>query len=198
MNYKIIAIIMFMIGMAPVVLAQKLVNLKSITLPNAFNNQKVSFSQFSNSKGIVLIFTSNYCPYSKLYENRIDNLASTYSERGIQFILINSNNPTSSTDDSIEEMAKKANSKSYKYPYLADKEQKLQSLLGATKTPEVYLLKPHAEGFQVFYSGGVDDNPQVAEDVSKHFLKDAMEALLSNKDPQVKTTRATGCMIKKN
>ncbi|MDQ3394053.1 MAG: thioredoxin family protein [Bacteroidota bacterium] len=178
--------------------AQQNVNLKTISLPNAQNNQKVSFSDYPNAKGIVLIFTSNYCPYSKLYENRIDELAAAYTSKGIQFILVNSNSPTASKDDSMEEMTKKASGKGYKYPYLADKEQKLQTLLGATKTPEVFLLKGQADQFQVVYSGGFDDNPQVGEDVSKHYLKDAIEAMISNKEPKLKSTRATGCMIKKS
>lgn len=187
-----------MVTMYSAVLAQQNVNLKAVSLHNAQNNQELTLSDFSNAKGVVFIFTSNYCPYSKLYEDRIDQLAATYSDKGIQFILINSNNPNASSDDSVEEMAKKAKSKAYKFPYLADKEQKLQTLLGATKTPEVFLLKPKADQFQIIYSGGLDDNPQVGEDVSKHYLKDAMEALLSNKDPQLKITRATGCMIKKS
>lgn len=187
-----------MVSIISVVIAQKNVNLKNVTLVNAQNNQKVSISDFSGAKGVILIFTSNYCPYSKLYEDRIDQLSAAYADKGFQFILINSNNPNSSKDDSLEEMAKKANSKGYRYPYLADKEQQLQALLGATKTPEVFVLKPKSDQFQVVYSGGLDNNPQVREDVSKYYLKDVIEALLSNKEPQIKTTHATGCMIKKS
>lgn len=179
-------------------IAQGNVNLQNLTLVNAGNNKPVSFSEFKNAKGIAVIFTSNYCPYSKLYDERIEQLAAAYAAKGIQFVLVNSNHPGATKDDSIEEMAKKASGKSYKFPYLADKDQQLQKILGASKTPEVFLLRPQATQYQVIYSGAIDDNPQVGTDVSKHYLKDAMEAVLGGKDPVVKNTRAIGCMIKKS
>ena len=168
------------------------------TLLNTVNNQQVSLSDFSGAKGVVVIFTSNYCPYSKLYEERVVEMANNYSSRGISFILINPNNPISAKDDSVEEMAKKARESGYGFPYLADKGQQVQDMFGASKTPEAFLLKPANGGFNVIYSGAIDDNPQVADDVSDNYLKNAIDALLNNKNPIVKNMRPTGCMIKKS
>ncbi|CAN5523143.1 thioredoxin family protein [soil metagenome] len=179
-------------------IAQGNINLQNISLVNAQNNKPVSFSEFKNSKGIAIIFTSNYCPYSKLYEDRIEQLAASYANKGIQFVLVNSNHPGATKDDSIEEMNKKASGKGYNFPYLADKDQQLQKVLGASKTPEVYLILPQGNQYQVVYSGAIDDNPQVGTDVSKHYLKDAMEATINGREPAIKNTRAIGCMIKKS
>ncbi len=170
---------------------------KDFTLQNTVNNQPVSLSDFSGAKGVVVIFTSNYCPYSKLYEDRIEALVKEYSNSSIKFILVNPNNPISSKDDSVEEMAKKAKERNYNFPYLADKNQQVQEMFGATKTPEVFVLKPGVGEFTIVYSGALDDNPQVAEDVSKNYLRDALTALAGNRMPTVKNIRPTGCMIKK-
>src|SRR5690606_9579206 len=172
-------------------------SVSNFTLVNTVDNQSVSLSDFSNKKGIVIIFTSDFCPYSKLYESRIDNLAQEFSNKNIQFILINPNNPLVSQEDSVEKMAKNAQEKGYRFPYLADKEQKAANAFGATKTPEVYLLQPSGPHFNIVYSGAIDDNPQVASDVAKHYLKDAINNLLAGKPIAPKYQRPTGCMIKK-
>lgn len=172
-------------------------SVSNFTLVNTVDNQSVSLSDFSNKKGIVIIFTSDFCPYSKLYESRIDNLAQEFRNKNIQFILINPNNPLVSQEDSVEKMAKNAQEKGYRFPYLADKEQKVANAFGATKTPEVYLLQPSGPHFNIVYSGAIDDNPQVATDVSKHYLRDAIANLLEGKPITAKHQRPTGCMIKK-
>lgn len=172
-------------------------NVDNFTLVNTVDNQPVSLSSFSSKKGIVIIFTSDFCPYSKLYEARIDGLAQEFSNKNIQFILINPNNPLVSQEDSVEKMAKNAQEKGYRFPYLADKEQKVANAFGATKTPEVYLLQPSGNRFNIVYSGAIDDNPQVDTDVDKHYLREAINSLLEGKPTSPKHQRPTGCMIKK-
>lgn len=171
--------------------------IENFTLINTADNSKVSLNNFINKKGVVVIFTSDFCPYSKLYEERIETMANDFSDKGIQFILINPNNPLISQDDSVEKMAKNAREKGYRFPYLADKDQKVANAFGATKTPEVYLLKPSGSNFRVLYSGAIDDNPQVATDVDRDYLKEAINNLLNGKPIQPNHQRPTGCMIKK-
>lgn len=172
--------------------------ISGFSLLNTVDNSQLSLSSFQNKKGIVIIFTSNFCPYSKLYEDRIESLANEFSGKGIQFILINPNNPQASKDDSIEEMAKKATENGYKFPYLADKDQVVSNSLGASKTPEVFLLKPEGSNFKVVYSGAIDDNPQVPADVDQQYLRNAITSALAGKQPQTVSERPTGCMIKKH
>ncbi len=178
-------------------LAQNGKSVSNFSLLNTVDNNQLSLSNFQNKKGVVIIFTSNFCPYSKLYEDRIEALATEFSGKGIQFILINPNNPTASKDDSVEEMAKKAKEKGFQFPYLADKNQQVANSLGASKTPEVYLLKPASGAFNIVYSGAIDDNPQVPGDVSNAYLKDAIDNLISGKPIAKAWERPTGCMIKK-
>ena len=80
--------------------------------------------------------------------------------------------------------------------YLKDKEQKLKKLLGAMKSPQVVLLKYDKGGYNTFYNGSIDNNPQVATDVKFHYLKDNINNLLSGKTAVKNSAPVMGCMIK--
>ena len=172
--------------------------IENFTLTNTITNRPVSLSDFANEKGVVLIFTSNYCPYSKLYEDRVIALANQFESQGVKFLLINSNTSVDNIDDTVEEMAKHAREKGLRIPYLADKEHMLSGKLGATKTPEAFVLQNTGNGnFILKYRGAIDDNPQVADVVSAHYLKDAITAIVNKKNLSLVEKRPTGCMIKK-
>jgi peroxiredoxin len=173
--------------------------IENFTLPNAISNQPVSLSDYANEKGVVLIFTSNYCPYSKLYENRIIALANQFEGQGIKFLLINSNTSVDNIDDTVEEMARHAREKGLKIPYLADKEHIVSTKLGATKTPEAFVLQNTGNGtFILKYRGAIDDNPQVPDVVSAFYVKDAITAIINKKNLSLMEKRPIGCMIRKD
>jgi peroxiredoxin len=167
--------------------------ISNFTLVNAINNTSVSLSDYASSKAVVLIFTSNDCPYSRLYEKRLLEIEKEYNNKEIRFIFINPNNPQVSPADSKEAMQKKA----YSFPYLVDNTQELANLFGATKTPEVFVLKNINGNFVLQYKGAIDNNPQSAADASRFYLKEALNAITSNSSMKVSDFRATGCMIQK-
>ncbi len=172
--------------------------INDFALTDAVSKNEVALSDFGGKKLIGVIFTSNYCPYSKLYEDRILALHNDFSSKGFQLLLINPNDPVKSKNDSVEKMAEKAKEKGYPFPYLADKNQVAGKLFGATKTPEVFILQKKGGVFQIVYSGAIDDNPQVPQDVNNAYVNDAIIALLGGKTPKSIATRPTGCIIKKN
>jgi peroxiredoxin len=186
-------IIINLIFLIPVVVSGQITG---FSLVNAVDKKEITLSSFSSKKAVVIVFTSNYCPYSKLYEDRLKSFHQQYSGKGVQLILINPNDPQSSKDDSIEEMAARAKKNGYSFPYLADKEQTISTQFGARKTPEVYVLKPAGDKFMVVYKGAIDDNPQIESDVSRSYLKEAVDAVLSGRTPATTKTNPTGCIIK--
>lgn len=172
--------------------------IENFSLTNALNNKTVSLSDFAGERAVVVVFTSNYCPYARLYEDRIIALAEEYAGRGVQFLLVNSNTSLDNIDDSVEEMARHAREKGYRFPYLADKEHRVAGMLGATKTPEAFVLQNNGGGtFVLKYRGAIDDNPQVAQEVSVNYLRDAVVATLNRRNLSVAEKRPTGCMIKR-
>lgn len=157
----------------------------------------VSLSDYANEKGVMVIFSCNPCPYAQAYEDRIIALHNEYASKGVPVVVINSNDPVQSTADSFEEMKKRAAEKNFPFPYLVDEGQKVYPAYGATRTPELFLLKNEGGGkFVVVYTGTVDDNYQDAAAVTVPYAANAISALLAGNTPDPATTVAIGCGIK--
>lgn len=161
------------------------------------DGKMVSLSQFKNTKGFILIFTCNTCPYSVAYEDRIIALNNKYEAKGYPVIAINPNNPVISDGDSFELMQKRAEEKGFTFPYLFDEGQKVYPTYGATRTPHVFLLNRENKQLKVKYIGAIDNNAQDASAVTEKYVENAVEALLTNKKIEPSITKAIGCGIKK-
>ena len=57
------------------------------------DNKKVSLKDYKDTKGFIVIFTCNHCPYAVAYEDRIIALDKKYKKLGYPVIAINPNNP---------------------------------------------------------------------------------------------------------
>lgn len=163
-----------------------------VNLQDVSSGKSFSFSSLSGAKGIVVFFTSEHCPYAKLYEKRIITLAAELKGLGIQTVLVNPNDGVLSPDDAIEKMK----GKSYPFPYLADKQQQCAKMFNAQKTPEVFLVKASGNNYELVYQGAFDDNPMSEDEVTETYLANAARALAAGKAVAKKSTRPTGCMIK--
>ncbi len=115
------------------------------TLPNVVTGQEFSLREYEEASTVVVIFTSLYCPYAQLYEDRIDQLIRDFQSDDLRFILINPNNPKSSSKDSMENMVRTAQEDPPAAPFLADHNQRVARMFGAEKTPEVFVLARQTE-----------------------------------------------------
>mgnify|MGYP001948299759 FL=1 len=157
----------------------------------------VSLADYAGEKGLFVIFSCNPCPYVKAYEDRMIGLHQEYAPLGYPVVLINPNDPGQQPDDSFEKMKQRAAEKNYPFPYLQDIEQTVYPAYGATRTPEVFLLKNDGDGnFTVAYTGTIDDNYQDEAAVEEKFAANAVQALMAGIQPDPATTRAIGCGIK--
>lgn len=156
----------------------------------------VSLSDYKDSKGFLVIFTCNHCPYAIAYEDRIIALDKKYAPLGYPVIAINPNNPEVQPEDNFENMQKRAAEKGFTFPYLVDEGQKIYPQYGATKTPHVFLLNKEKGKNIVRYIGTIDNNYSDANDVSERYVEDAVDALLAGKPIEKTTTVAIGCTIK--
>lgn len=156
----------------------------------------VRLSAYSSKTAVVVIFTSNHCVYSKKYEDRIIALNQTYSAKNVQFILINSNDPALSEEDNLANMQLRVTEKGYTFPYLQDADGAIAKKFGATKNPEAFVLIPSGGSWTTVYSGKIDDNPLMADQVSVSYLKQSLDKVLSgDKSPSPKQD-SNGCNIK--
>jgi peroxiredoxin len=168
---------------------------KDFSLKNV-DGKTISLSDYSSSKGLIVVFDCNTCPFSKGYNDRIIALSKKYKVKGFPLIAINANDPGMSPGDSFEEMVSYAKSKGYDFPYLVDVTQNVAKDFGATNTPHVFVLKKEGSGFRVAYVGAIDNNARDEKSVTKRYVEDAVEAIVNNKPVTDEKTKAIGCSIK--
>lgn len=160
------------------------------------NGKMVGLADFKDAKGVIVIFDCNTCPYSKKYNERIIALNEKYASKGFPVVAVQPNDPEISPGDSYEEMVRIAKEKSYSFPYLFDETQAVSKAFGATNTPHVFLLKKEGTAFKVAYIGAIDDNAKDESAISKKYVEEAVDALLSSKPVPAAKTKAIGCTIK--
>jgi peroxiredoxin len=157
----------------------------------------VSMADYHDAKGFVVIFTCNTCPYAVAYEDRIIELDKKYKALGYPVIAINPNNPAVQPGDSFDKMVERAKEKGFTFPYLFDEGQTVYPVYGATHTPHVYILDRKGSDLIVSYTGAIDNNYRDASAANEHYVASAIDALKEGRGPNVTTTKAIGCTIKK-
>jgi peroxiredoxin len=152
-----------------------------------------SLESFKDTKGLIIIFSCNHCPYVQAYEGRIKAIQSDYKYKGITVVAINSNDDVNYPDDSFENMKKRAAEQSFNFIYLRDEDQSVAREFDATHTPEVFLFD---EDRKLAYHGKIDDNWQEPEKAVNHYLRNALKEMLEGNEISVPETYSIGCTIK--
>lgn len=153
------------------------------------DDKEHSLSDLKKAEAVVVCFTCNHCPVAKNYEDRLVKFVKDYKGKGVALVAINVNNLE---QDKLPAMKVRAEEKGFSFPYLYDPTQKIARKYGATVTPHVFLLDGKRK---VAYMGAFDDSQNVAK-VKKHYLRDAVDAVLADKKPEPAVTRQFGCSIK--
>lgn len=156
-------------------------------LPDADGTEH-SLSSLKGKNGAVLIFIATRCPISNGYNERMQKLAEDYKAKGINVIGINSN-----VNEPASEVKSHAAEKHLRLTILKDEGNKIADRLGATRTPEAYVLDASSK---LVYHGRID-NSQKLDRVTSNDLRDALDALLAGKPIQKTTAVAFGCTIKR-
>jgi peroxiredoxin len=151
-----------------------------------------SLADYAGSDALVLVQSCNHCPYVQAWEGRMIAIQRDYAERGVRLVAVNSNDAARYPEDSFEEMCARAEREGFNFDYLYDEEQSLARALGAERTPEVFLFDSDR---RLVYHGAVDDSRD-ADAVTRHHLREALDAMLEEREPTVAETPAVGCTVK--
>ena len=152
-----------------------------------------SLEGLADKQVLVVIFSCNHCPYVQAYEDRMVAIQRDYRDRGVQLIAINSNDDVNYPEDRFERMVERAKSKAYNFPYLRDAAQDVAKAYGATHTPHLFVF---GQDRRLRYTGKIDDAWQNPTAVKRHYLREALDALLGGAAPVEAKTHAIGCTIK--
>ncbi len=164
---------------------------KDFALTNV-DGEEISLSSL-DTKGYIVVFTSNVCPFALMYEDRLIALHNKMAPKGYPVVAVNSNDPDVEAGDSFEQMIERAEEKAFPFVYLKDVQFKVYADFGATKTPQVFLLD---ENLKVQYIGAIDDNAKDADNIENHYVENAIMALEDGTTPDPNFTKAIGCSIK--
>lgn len=147
-------------------------------------------SDYRQSKALVIAMTSTSCPLSRKYLPTLTAMAQQYSQRSVQFVLVNSIR----TDDR-QAMQTAAAGLPAGVPYIVDADEALLRRLQVVSTTDVLILDAART---VLYHGAVDDQYGVGyalDQPKRRFLADALEAVLAGQVPATAATTAPGCVL---
>tara|TARA_B100000787_G_C16068608_1_gene238863 strand:- start:80 stop:691 length:612 start_codon:yes stop_codon:yes gene_type:complete len=146
------------------------------------------------NNGLLVVFTSNSCPFVVMWEDRYKLLEVKCRNSNIGMVYINSNQAKRNGDDSVEKMKNHSKEMGYTFPYLIDKNSEIANAFGAKTTPHVFLFNNEKT---LIYKGAIDDNYKSANDVTENYLLDALENVSNQQSISIKETKAVGCSIKR-
>jgi thioredoxin-related protein len=158
------------------------------------NGYSYSLGSISEKNGLIVIFTSNTCPFVIKWEDRYTIVEELAKKNNLGLAYINSNYKKRDGDDSFEKMKEHAKKYNYRASYLLDIESKLANSFGAKTTPHIFMFNRE---HQLVYKGAIDDNYEDINKVKEFYLKEAMEQLANGKKIKVSETDPVGCSIKR-
>ncbi|MBC7875163.1 MAG: thioredoxin family protein [Ferruginibacter sp.] len=158
------------------------------------SGKEISLKDAKTSKGLLVMFSCNTCPYVVKNQGRTNEAAKYAIDHGIGVAVLNSNEAKRGDDDSYEDMKAYAKDQGYKWYYLVDNNSALADAFGANRTPECFLFDGDGK---LVYHGAIDDNPSDASAVSRKHLVTAMDEMKAGKEVSLKESKSVGCTIKR-
>jgi len=167
------------------------------------DGKSYTLESFKDARILVIAFICNHCPTSQAYEQRLIQLASDYADKGVKVVAINPNSPSSleyyelgwsDVGDSFEDMKVRAKEKHFNFPYLYDGEKQITAnKYGPVSTPHVFIFDANRI---LRYNGRIDDTENPQKVPHSQDTRNAIEALLNNKEVPDTVTKVFGCSIK--
>ncbi|MEO8764397.1 MAG: redoxin domain-containing protein [Ginsengibacter sp.] len=162
-----------------------------------------TLSSFKQAAVLIVIFTCNHCPTAQSYEDRIIKLTADYTGRNVAVVAIMPNDPKalrldeldfSDLGDSYDDMKTRAKDKHFNFPYLYDGKTEAASIAyGPVATPHVFIF---GKNRKLRYCGRFDDMENHDKIPTSNDARNAVEALLTDKEVPVQTTKVFGCSVK--
>ena len=160
---------------------------ESFSLPDV-DGKMQTLDGLKGKNGTVVVWLSAQCPVVRGYKDRINEIASAYQAKGINFVGINSN-----STEALAWVKSNITEFGYKFPVLIDKGNVLADKWGASVTPEVFYFDAKNK---LLYHGAID-NDRGGKNVTDEYLKTAFESTLTGKPIAKAQANAFGCSIKR-
>ncbi|NNK10888.1 MAG: thioredoxin family protein [Flavobacteriaceae bacterium] len=166
----------------------------SFALLDTVSDTTLSLDEIKGTEGTVIMFICNHCPFVKHVNHQLVKLAKKYTDKGIGFVAISSNDVENYPQDAPHLMKENAEGEGYPFPYLYDATQEVARAYDAACTPDFYLFDSQS---RLIYRGQLDDSrPGNGIPVSGNDLRRALDNLLAGKPQEEDQKPSIGCNIK--
>ena len=146
---------------------------------------------------VVIVFGSVDCPIANAEVPEIRRIHERAKAGGVSMFFVHP-----AVEQPVEKMAKHAQERKLKMPILHDKDRALVRLLGATTTPEAFVLRRDGEKWVVIYRGLIDD---LYADVGRrrrnataYYVRDAIDAAIGRTPVKTPVRAPIGCLIERD
>jgi len=156
------------------------------------DDQIHSLGSYAQSKGLLIIFMCNHCPYVKAKIDAIKQIHEKFNEN-IALVGINSNDSTEYPDDSFESMKKVASEKGMKFDYLVDDKQDVAKIYGAVCTPDPFLFD---EDRKLIFHGRIDNAMNPDATATENIMQNNLKKFLAGEKIEKDFDPSIGCSIK--
>jgi len=164
------------------------------TLVDTISGEMKSLDELKGSKGTLLMFICNHCPFVIHLNAEIVRLVDDYKSKGFSFIGISSNSILTHPQDGPGHMKEHAAQNAYNFPYLYDETQEVAKAYDAACTPDFFLF--NAE-LQLVYRGQFDKSrPGSQIPVTGNDIRSAMDSMLNDLPVNGIQYPSMGCNIK--
>jgi thiol-disulfide isomerase/thioredoxin len=164
------------------------------SLPDPRTGSEISLEAAAGEKATVIMFICNHCPFVKLIQEGLVQVAEEYRHKGVGFVAINSNDVENYPDDAPEKMVEVAKALGYPFPYLYDETQEVAKAYDAACTPDIFV---YDAGLKLAYRGQFDDaRPGNGKEVTGESLRSALDDLVEGRPVQGEQKPSIGCNIK--
>lgn len=150
-------------------------------------------------KIIVVEWSNPDCPFvHKHYDTgNMQKLQAYAVDKGVVWLTINSSAPEKQGNMTTEEAQRWVReNKSSASAYILDPKGTIGKLYGASTTPHMFVIDKTGK---IAYAGAIDDQPSPATDKineARNYVHEAIDALLTGKNPELSAVKAYGCSIK--
>jgi peroxiredoxin len=152
--------------------------------------ESVALSDLDNYDGVLVVFMCNHCPYVKAQVQELKQLDDEFSS--IAVVGINPNAETH-PNDTVEKMGEFVEENDIDFYYLADPDQEVAQVYGATCTPDPFLLDWR---HRLYYHGRLNDRMSPDQEVEEREMADVIQDMLKRRSPPESLKPSQGCSIK--
>jgi peroxiredoxin len=154
---------------------------------------RYNLAEIRGSKGLLVMFICNHCPYVKSIRDRLVRDARELQLHGINTIAIMSNDPEDYPEDSFENMKRIAIEFAFPFPYVLDETQQVAKAYGAVCTPDFFGFNANLE---LQYRGRLDaSRKEVVPDASRDLFNAMCQIAQTGQGP-LEQIASMGCSIK--